>query len=236
MSPRKTHRHTLQLEEALLPLTVRKRRGTRRMVLRYQPLTREVTLTLPPYVSLREALAFAHSRRAWLSRQMAQYGAPIVFTDGAEIPVLGRSYRIRHMAQGRGVVSAADEELQVFGAPEFLARRVRDWVRAQLKDEIARRADAYGALLGVQARRITLRDTHSRWGSCSADGQLSFSWRLAFAPYAVMDYVVAHEVVHLREMNHGARFWKLVAEVCPEQQRARRWLAKHGHTLYRYGA
>ena len=89
--------------------------------------------------------------------------------------------------------------------------------------------------LGVRARRITLRDQKSRWGSCSSAGQLSFSWRLVLAPPFVLDYVAAHEVAHLAEMNHGPRFWRLVAKTLPAFEEAKVWLRIHGMDLYRYG-
>jgi hypothetical protein len=89
--------------------------------------------------------------------------------------------------------------------------------------------------LGVKVRRITVRDATSRWGSCSTTGVLSFSWRLVLAPAAILDYVAAHEVAHLKEMNHGPRFWALVEQTYPDMRSAKRWLQAHGMELHRYG-
>ncbi|MBV8939567.1 MAG: M48 family metallopeptidase, partial [Alphaproteobacteria bacterium] len=124
--------------------------------------------------------------------------------------------------------------LLVAGEPDFVPRRVRDWLKAEARREIARRAEAHAEALGCRIRRITLRDTVSRWGSCSSDGRLSFSWRLMLAPAEVLEYVVAHEVAHLREMNHSAAFWRIVAQRCPYHAEARAWLKRHGAQLYRY--
>jgi predicted metal-dependent hydrolase len=116
------------------------------------------------------------------------------------------------------------------------ARRLSDWLRTEAKTDFTESVSRHAAHLGVRPKRITVRDQSSRWGSCSATGTLSFSWRLIFAPDFVLDYVAAHEVAHLREMNHGPRFWRLVRETMPDMQKARAWLKQRGAELHRFGA
>ena len=89
--------------------------------------------------------------------------------------------------------------------------------------------------LGVKVKRLSIRDQSSRWGSCTSAGSLSFSWRLILAPPYVLDYLAAHEVAHLVEMNHSARFWRVVGRVCGHVERAKTWLDTHGNDLHRYG-
>lgn len=204
------------------------------MVLTYQPLSETISLTLPRYASIKQALDFAHDKRDWLEQEIARHADKIRFEVGADIPVLGQTLRVAHSA-GRGLVRAEGGRLVVPGDPDFTARRVRDWLKKRMKETTTQLAQEKAQQLGVQVKKITLRDTRSQWGSCSTDGQLVFSWRLVFAPREVLDYVVCHEVAHLVEMNHSKAFWAQVERICPRWEHARWWLKRHGETLYRYG-
>jgi predicted metal-dependent hydrolase len=124
----------------------------------------------------------------------------------------------------------------VAGAPEHLPRRVRDYLKREAKRELEAASRRYAAMLGVTVKRVAVRDQTSRWGSCTSDGVLSYSWRLILAPSHVLDYLAAHEVAHLVEMNHSRAFWRAVARICPEWERAKGWLSAHGTALHRYGA
>jgi predicted metal-dependent hydrolase len=116
-----------------------------------------------------------------------------------------------------------------------IERRVRDHLVAMARTELAGRARPLAARIGRKLVRVGVRDTKSRWGSCSGRGNLSFSWRLVFAPEPIIDYVVAHEVAHLAEMNHGPRFWRLVESLSPDSAAARAWLKRHRSRLLSYG-
>ena len=116
----------------------------------------------------------------------------------------------------------------------ILLRRFRQ-LCAWLRREVQKSAQEYAEALGVRVKRISIRDQSSRWGSCTSAGSLSFSWRLILAPPFVLDYLAAHEVAHLVEMNHSARFWRVVARVCPSVERAKKWLDTYGNDLHRYG-
>jgi hypothetical protein len=123
--------------------------------------------------------------------------------------------------------------IHVPGELPHVPRRLLDWLKSAARNEIAAAAQRYAAAMGVTYRRITIRDQRSRWGSCSAQGDLSFSWRLILTPTYVLDYVAAHEVAHLKHMNHGPRFWRLVLTHCPEASRAKSWLKAHGQSVHR---
>jgi hypothetical protein len=132
---------------------------------------------------------------------------------------------------------AARPTLRVAGRPEHTPRRVEDWLKKQAKSWLKRRVDYYAAELGIQPGKITVRDASSRWGSCSTSGNLSFSWRLIMAPSYVLDYVAAHEVAHLKEMNHGPRFWRLVERLLGDNgDDAQAWLRDYGSSLHRFTA
>ena len=140
-------------------------------------------------------------------------------------------------ATGRGVpVHIRDlpsPALMVRGEPQHTARRVMDFLKREARADLERASAAYAIAMQVEFARLSVRDTKTRWGSCSSNGTLSFSWRLVMAPPRVLDYVAAHEVAHLQEMNHGPEFWDLVYRHCPHTERSRKWLRKHGHTLHK---
>jgi predicted metal-dependent hydrolase len=150
--------------------------------------------------------------------------------------VFGVPHRIRRVDDAATApVAIADGEIRVRGEPAHVPRRVRDHLAHLAARELARRARDYAARIDKRVMRVTVRDTKSRWGSCSSTGNLSFSWRLVFAPEAVVDYVAAHEVAHLAEMNHGPRFWKLVRSLTPDTVTPRAWLKRHRSELLSYG-
>ena len=162
---------------------------------------------------------------------------PLRLADGATVPVFGAPHRIRLVLDPRAApVTIVDGEIRVRGDPAHLPRRVIDYLKALAKREFAARARALAARLGKSVTRVGVRDPKSRWGSCSSRGSLSFSWRLVFAPEAVVEYVVAHEVAHLVEMNHSPRFWRVVASLVPDSAAPRAWLRRHRAELLSYGA
>ena len=128
-----------------------------------------------------------------------------------------------------------DGEIHVSGDIAFLQRRVADFLRAEARRSITDLVAQKAALARAEPGRITLKDTSSRWGSCAANRNLAFSWRLVMAPLFVQDYVTAHEVAHLRHMNHGPRFWALVRDITPYTVEAMSWLRTEGMGLLRVG-
>jgi predicted metal-dependent hydrolase len=192
-----------------------------------------VTLTVPPGVSEAEALGFARTKAEWLRGQLAARPDTVSVVPGAVVPIEGREWRIACGA-GRRVILATDGTARVPGPEEVLGRRLSAWLRTLARDRLAAASDAHAARLGRGYGRIVLRDTRSRWGSCSSRGTLSYSWRLILAPPEVLDYVAAHEVAHLAEMNHSPAFWAQVARLCPGYEGPRGWLRRQGAALHRY--
>ncbi len=207
------------------------------MALRIDATGEAVELVLPRRGSRSEALRFLEANRPWVEKRLAALPPRIVFADGAVVPILDRPHVIRHVGAQRGHRPAwiEDGEIRVSGDPACLARRVRDFLRDLAKRELSARAHALAASIGQKVRRVSVRDTTTRWGSCAQSGNLSFSWRLIFVPEAVLDYVVAHEVAHLIEMNHSVRFWRVVARLHPEPKAQRLWLHRHRARLLRIG-
>lgn len=218
------------------PVLIRISPRARRVGLRIDAAERRVELVLPHGVPAELGLRFLNDKRGWICARLDALPRPVPFAEGAIVPVLGAPHRIRRtLDPAAPPVAIADGEIRVRGDPLHLSRRVRDHLAELAHDELARRARPLAARIGHKVARVTVRDTKSRWGSCSSTGNLSFSWRLIFAPEEVIDYVVAHEVAHLAEMNHGPRFWRLVESLVPGNAQPRAWLDRHRARLLSYG-
>jgi predicted metal-dependent hydrolase len=240
---RKSVRGELQLEALGAPIEVRRHPAARRLTLRVSKTKRAVIVTVPAECRMEDAGRFLQSNLDWVRERLGRVPAPVPFADGVRIPLRGRLHRVCFTGAGRprAVVEVAQAaegvpHLLVSGRAEHAPRRLRDWLVEQARFDLDASVALHARSLGVRARSIRLRDQTSRWGSCTAGGLLSFSWRLILAPAHVLDYVAAHEVAHLVEMNHGPRFWKLVARAMPRLEEAKRWLRNNGADLHRYGA
>ncbi len=191
-------------------------------------------MVAPSQRALERALDFARGQSDWIATQLARVPVPVPLAVGAAIPLRGQEHAVREGASGRGAVWVEDGTIRVAGRREHHARRILDFLKREARKELEARTQAFGARIGLKHKRITVRDTASRWGSCSAGRSLSFSWRLILAPAFVLDYVVAHEVAHMREMNHGPRFWRVVHELVGDPRRPQKWLHDQGAMLHRY--
>lgn len=215
-----------------IELTLRRSARARRITLRVSRMDGRVTLTLPRGVPAAQALEFADSRADWIRDQLRRRTVPVPVGLGSDLPVLGRSLRVV-AGSGRGIVAQAGQ-IAVPGSEAQIGRRLQAWLKETARTELAFAADGYAGRLGRPYARITLRDTRSRWGSCSSAGALMFSWRLVMAPAEVLAYVAAHEVAHLAEMNHSPAFWATVRRLYGDYRAPRAWLRREGHGLHRY--
>lgn len=225
----------LRFDERQIPLEIRRHARARRITLRLTPDGLGVRLVLPERTPLKEGLAFAERNRGWILKRLSDQPGRVALCDGAVIPVLGQTRTIRHAPETRRGVWQEDDVIWVSGFSEHLPRRVTDYLKGEARREITQRARSKAKAQDLRIARISIRDTTSRWGSCSSTGNLNFSWRLIFAPELVLDYVVAHEVAHLREMNHGPAFWHLTRQMTENVGQAKTWLSNNGNLLLRYG-
>lgn len=225
---------SLDLEGRVVPLTIRRHPRARSIILRIEPNIGPI-VTVPWHTSYDEGIDLVRQKRSWLFRQLDAMPERIVFADGARVPLLGIDRTVRHEPKQRRPVTVTETEFQVSGQIEHLARRLTDWFKQEAKRVISERVEEKTLLLGRPYRRISIRDTRSRWGSCSEDGSLSFCWRLVMLPETVLDYVVAHEVAHLKELDHSPAFWETVDTLTAESERARAWLKVHGERVFYYG-
>jgi predicted metal-dependent hydrolase len=197
-------------------------------------------LTVPRHGRWSEAQAFLNRQTGWLAARLKRSGQPVAFAAGERIPVRG----IEHLIVATGKLRGRVEPGEVDGVPVLLVpgevphrgRRLTDWLKLEAQADLEARVAAHAARLGVTVTSVRLRAQSTRWGSCSSSGRLNFNWRLILAPDFVLDYVAAHEVAHLVEMNHSAAFWETVARTLPTMARGRSWLKAHGRQLMAYGA
>ena len=215
-----------------IEITLRRSARARRFSLRVSRLDGRVTLSLPLRARESEALKFARAQEGWIRQALAALPQVDAVCFGNALPFEGRMLTLAP-ASGRRLAVSGDS-LLVPGEPAQVARRVSAFLKVRARDALAQASDQYAAALGRPYRSLTLRDTRSRWGSCTQDGALMYSWRLVMAPPAVLDYVAAHEVAHLDQMNHSPAFWAVVARLCPEYEAPRRWLKTHGQALHGY--
>ena len=232
--PRIVEPALLAIEGRSIAVSFRRNARARRLVLRLARDRSGVVVTLPPRVSRSEALDFARKSSRWISDRLKSEPEDRPLRAGEEILLRGERRRILHSGSRRGTVALAEAAVIVSGDEAHLARRLSDWLKAEAKRDLIAASEFYAVAMGVRFHRLSVRDQKSRWGSCSSDGTLSYSWRLILAPPFVLDYVAAHEVAHLKHMNHSRNFWRLVLIHCPNASRAKSWLKLHGAELHAY--
>jgi predicted metal-dependent hydrolase len=223
----------IRLGSRIVRYQVRRSDRAQRMRLRVIP-GKGLEVVLPRGSTLREAATFVRRERDWVLRQLdaLRVVGDADLAHGAQVPYLGSTLVVRLAGGASNRARRAGDVLHVTrreGSPAHAV--VERWYRTEARRVLRERVLAHAATLGVEIGRIAVKDTRSRWGSCSSKGNLNFSWRLLLAPWEVLDYVVAHEVAHLKEMNHSPRFWAIVEQLCPDYRVHRAWLRTHGASL-----
>lgn len=230
------------LEDMGARVEVRRHPSARRLTLRVSRTQRAVIVTLPLQCDLDEAGSFLSRHIDWVRERLDNLPDLVPFAHGNAMPLRGEPHdivftgstrsRIVHVAKA----SEPRSEICVPGPTGIAPQRLRNWLFDEAKRDLDKRVAHHAKRLALLPKRVAVRDQSSRWGSCSTTRVLSFSWRLILAPPPILDYVAAHEVAHLAEMNHGPRFWALVRKTLPEYESAKRWLQIYGLDLHRYGA
>lgn len=222
---------------AIVPLIVLRHARARRMRLRFDAVKGEARLTIPPRAALRGALAWAAEQAGWIERQRGDERGAVRIADGALLPVEGRMVRlVATGTPGRGV--ALEEDVLIVGGPvELAGGRALRWLKTWARQVLTVETQALAARNGLRLGPVSIGDPRSRWGSCATSGAIRYSWRLILAPAHVRQATVAHEVAHLKHMNHGPDFHALVRAISPvDPDAARAWLRREGAGLHRYVA
>ncbi len=213
-------------------ISVRRSKQARRLSLRVSRLHRTVTITGPHYADIGQFVGFVAQKRDWIIGHFDNLPAPTSVEVGQDLPFLGQIRTIHHGNTRR--VTVTDTGVYLPKSTGHPGRKIQAFLKVQAREKLAQASDNYSKKLGIPYTRLTLRDTKSRWGSCSSQGHLMYSWRLIMAPPDVLDYVAAHEVSHLAEMNHSAKFWAVVDRLYGDHQAQRQWLRTEGVKLHHY--
>lgn len=219
-------------------VTIKRSKRAKRVALRLDPVERVINLVIPEKMPLRKAYKFAQEHEEWVRNTLSKLAPPLPFKDGANLPVFGDTVRLNiqiNPALKRTKIKQYDDRLDVQTYMDNPTNRITTHLKkiahAGLADMASEKADSINKTIS----NITVRDTKSRWGSCSHNGDISFSWRLMFAPYDAIDYVVAHEVAHLVHMDHSKEFWTLCRALSCNFVEGKYWMQNHGNSLMRYG-
>jgi predicted metal-dependent hydrolase len=220
---------------ALAQVAFRRSARARKISLRIDPAQGGIVITLPMRASRRAGLSLLQTHEDWAAEKLAALPAALPFLDGAMIPVHGVPHVITAVRAGTGGAWIEGGRIFVSGEPEFLKRRVTDCLRRLARARLTALTQEKARLAGLAPKCVRVKDTRTRWGSCAPDGTLAFCWRLILAPDFVQDYVVGHEVAHLKHMNHGRHFWALTEQLTRHRATAGDWLSEHGQALLRIG-
>ena len=235
-SPPTTIETQLRIGPRSAPATVKINKRARRMIVRVDQVTGRVLVTTPSRRSVPEAIAFARSRADWIAAQIEDGSGPMPFVPGEVVPYLGVDHMIEMSGGARSIVRIGPRRtIQVGGDEAHCNRRVTDFLKKEARREITERVDYYANLVGRKRGVIRIRDMKSRWGSCSSEGAMSFSWRLILTPSEILDYVAAHECAHLAHLNHSRAFWRLVEKLDVDAEAARIWFEENGQSLFAWG-
>jgi len=222
---------------AAIALVVQRHGRARRMKLRFDQLGDRALLTIPARASLRHALDWAREQSGWIEGQRGLMGGLVPLADGAQVPLEGEPLLIVATGGSTRQVRVEEGRLLVGGPADHVGARALRWLKAQARAALTAETQALAARHALPLRHVSIGDPRSRWGSCSAQGDIRYSWRLILAPAYVRLATVAHEVAHLRHMHHGPDFHALVREISPaDPDAARAWLRAEGRGLHRYTA
>lgn len=231
----------LEIGGAVQRVALKRTAQARRFTLRVSAARRNVVLTMPKHGSLVAAKAFARRHAAWIAEKLDVVVPRVPFAPEAAIPLRGRNHRAVHRPGLRcrvwveDSIEGSEPWLCVSGPESKFAATLGRFLHAEARRDLTEAAGRHAVAAGKIVRGLTLRDTRSRWGSCSARGTVNFSWRLILAPPFVLDYLAAHEVAHLVHMNHSAAFWAVARQLAPRIDEAEAWLKQHGASLHYYG-
>lgn len=218
-------------------IVIKRSKRAKRLALRLDSQKRVFNLVLPRGFSLRAAQRFVQDHEEWMQDKLEALAPQIPLAHSTTIPVFGEDTLIqvnfdKDLKRTRIVLK--DNTLSVHTNQEDPNLRIVRFLKKTAKEKLTYLSGEKAAVINKTIRSIQVRDTKTRWGSCSQDGRLSFSWRLIFAPYESLDYVVAHEVAHLVHLNHSKKFWELCEELSENYTIGKNWMKKHGHSLMCY--
>lgn len=218
-------------EEKIIPINIKKKWGVRNISLRQNPGIRGFNLTIPWLLSEKRAIEFINQNHKWIIKHSLSHQAKQKFIPGESINFLGEPHIIRNSGESRGVTRIENGEIIVSGSSTNIGNKLLPFLKKELAEHAMKLIKIHTSSMDLKFTKLDIRNTNSRWGSCSSTGRIMLSLRLIMCPYDIIEYVIVHELCHLFEMNHSKRFWSLVEKYYPAHKQARQWLKKEGHKL-----
>ncbi len=217
------------------PISIKKNARSKRLTMRVDPYKGIINVTTPKRVSKRKVISFILEHQEWLAKQHQSLKGPISFDEGAIIPIKGKAFTIQHIEK-RGIYIEKQRTYLIVSCPKLrLKSAIKRYLKEQARKTLTKLAQEKATQIDKSIANISIKDTKTRWGSCSSKNNLNFSWRIIMAPDYVIDYLVAHEVAHLQHMNHSKAFWDLCFTLSKDGSQGKKWLRTHGSELQRYG-
>jgi len=206
----------------------------KRLILKADPVTAQIILVKPQRTSKKKAIEFAIKNSKWIENEIKSFKPKIDFIAGSLIPILGEPCELTHIESKLNNVSKEGPKIIITCKKEDMPEKLRNWIKQEAKEIITNVAKTYSDKVSKKFRRLSIKEMNYRWGSCSKEGNLNFSWRIFMTPRRVFDYIIAHEVAHLVELNHSMRFWKTVDLLNNDRLFATKWLKENNEQLHRY--
>ena len=226
---------TYDIQEAFdFPLKVIKSSRAKRLTLRIDNKERLPVLSIPPRCTQKQAIAFINLHHDWIISNLNKLPKLERFSSGQSISLFGKAIKIQHAPEKRWGARIEKGILYVSGDIEFIHRRVKDFIKKEAQIKFYKQTQQLALKIGCTVNDVVIKDTKSRWGSCSSLNNINYCWRLALAPQSVIDYIIAHEVSHLAHQDHSYEFWQCVKHLCPDYEISQNWLKEHGKELYIY--
>lgn len=226
---------TFDIKQALgIDIKIVKSPRAKKLTLRIDSQERLPVLSVPKRCAAKRAVEFVRQNMDWIEENLSKIPQPRSFENGETISLFGQKYTVCHMPKLRKGVYIEDQTLYVSGAKEFMHRRICDFIKKTARQKLFELTQKKAEEIGCPVKRVSIKDTKSRWGSCSSINNINYNWRIALAPLYVIEYLVAHEVSHLRHQDHSRDFWNCVCSLYARSAEGRRWLKEHGRELYLY--
>jgi len=221
-------------DELDLEIKINQSSRSKKLTLKVDGKSNIPILSMPGLCSQKRAFEFVKAHLDWLEEKLSQSVAPQKFKNGDKFSLFGQELEIKHSPELRAGVVIEGGLIKVSGETGFLHRRVKDFIKKQAKDKLKKLSQEKAAILGYKINNVVIKDTKSRWGSCSSNSNINYNWRIALAPEYVTEYLVSHEVSHLKHQDHSKDFWACVKTLMPDYVQGKNWLRTKGKELYIY--
>tara|TARA_B100001121_G_scaffold253264_1_gene229980 strand:- start:36 stop:749 length:714 start_codon:yes stop_codon:yes gene_type:complete len=217
----------------IIPLLIKKNKQSKNYKLTFDKKNLRALISIPRYITFIEGIKFAEEHKNWLLNQLKEIYPINYISHGTKILFDDVIREVVFLENNEERVYATKKNIYVIDKKSAHSRRLKVWIKNELLDKVASIVTCLSSQLDVKTNNIKLSNSFSSWGYCNSNRDISINWRLAFSPNYVLKYIIAHELCHLREFNHGKNFWSLVESVCPEMQKAITWLKKNENNLYK---